>query len=411
MLGKIICLILVLNLFAVSASDVAYVLKNPRNPDYNYLNAFSELNLSVQLINVNKANITDFSKYKLIFVGNERFSDPEQIPVDKFNTLVANTYHVNEWGLTDDDISQTASNSPLQVQRLNELLTAYSKCCTSNSIGIPYYYLSSLNKNVDMESLASTVADKNDGVVGFINKSKELTNGKLTQGRIIFFGITETRYWTSEAKRLFKIGAELLSRVSTDTDNDGYTGENDCNDKDPNIHLGATEIPYDNVDQNCDGKDLTDVDGDGFDAIQAGGLDCNDNNSGIHPGAIDIPNNNIDENCDGHDEIILPTPQPQNQTNLTPIDTTIEVLLIRNRDNKVINTTLFNLGSNNKSKVYEDFLLQYKLDKNLETGFYDILISGKSNDKLCALNDASDSIRFTIFVSAKCIPGVICENQ
>ena len=42
-----------------------------------------------------------------------------------------------------------------------------------------------------------------------------------------------------------------------DLDKDGYTiFEGDCDDHDANLHPGAEDIPYDGIDQNCDGMDV-----------------------------------------------------------------------------------------------------------------------------------------------------------
>lgn len=90
-----------------------------------------------------------------------------------------------------------------------------------------------------------------------------------------------------------------LSCNTTDQDGDGQSGaDGDCDDSNGNIYLGATEVPYDGIDQDCSGKDLTDVDGDGFDAVEADGADCNDNATGIYPGAPETADE-ADNDCDG----------------------------------------------------------------------------------------------------------------
>lgn len=92
---------------------------------------------------------------------------------------------------------------------------------------------------------------------------------------------------------------------------------NDCNDGVASIYPGATEILDDGVDQDCSGVDsvtcYVDGDGDGYGraTVQAEegtcsvgadvDGDCNDAAFGINPGATDVPGNGVDEDCNGVD--------------------------------------------------------------------------------------------------------------
>lgn len=77
----------------------------------------------------------------------------------------------------------------------------------------------------------------------------------------------------------------------------------DCDDTAAAVSPAGTEIPYDDVDQDCDGDDVVDVDGDGYPATAAGGSDCDDGDAGINPGAADVPYDDVDQDCSGADTI------------------------------------------------------------------------------------------------------------
>lgn len=93
-----------------------------------------------------------------------------------------------------------------------------------------------------------------------------------------------------------------------DNDGDGFTvNMGDCNDNAPLIYPGATEIVGNGIDENCNGMaddqvtvpvDPNDIDNDG-DGFTVNMGDCNDNDPSIYPGATEVVGNGIDENCNG----------------------------------------------------------------------------------------------------------------
>jgi hypothetical protein len=92
-----------------------------------------------------------------------------------------------------------------------------------------------------------------------------------------------------------------------DADGDGWTiALGDCNDADAGVSPGANEIAANGVDDNCDGfidgATSFDVDGDGYLGVSVEAndplQDCNDSDPSIHPGATEVVNG-ADDDCDG----------------------------------------------------------------------------------------------------------------
>lgn len=104
-----------------------------------------------------------------------------------------------------------------------------------------------------------------------------------------------TYYLDSDADGYGSPNDSILSCNSTPPTQ--YVSNNqDCDDSNSAINPSATEIPANNIDEDCDGFDaVVDIDNDGYNNT----VDCNDNNPAINPGATEVCDG-IDNNCDGN---------------------------------------------------------------------------------------------------------------
>ncbi|MFO0586025.1 MAG: MopE-related protein [Polyangiaceae bacterium] len=94
--------------------------------------------------------------------------------------------------------------------------------------------------------------------------------------------------------------ANAANCAAVDADGDGVNACTDCNDNNPQIKPGASEV-CNGLDDNCSGVAdennvcCVDKDGDGYTGCNG---DCNDNNAAVHPGANEICDG-IDNDCNG----------------------------------------------------------------------------------------------------------------
>ncbi len=174
------------------------------------------------------------------------------------------------------------------------------------------------------------------------------------------------------------------AEISIDVDGDGYTTDGtglglDCDDGNVAIHPGATEIPYDGIDQDCNSSDLTDVDGDTYASNQdvGGTPDCNDTNPAIHPGATEIIGDGIDQDCKDGDKTPVQAINDlilfahDNKVKTSPIDSAVKILNDKNK-------------SNDKSVCGKltAFVNHLKADKKISSSLKDTLIQKSTAIKI-----------------------------
>ncbi|MFA6023456.1 MAG: vWA domain-containing protein [Candidatus Pacearchaeota archaeon] len=194
---------------SIAHSDVAYIYNQNYKIDQNVIGEFERIGLSVEPIKSSAISTTDFSKYRLIFVGDERFRNAADIPITNYPTIIANYYHGSKWGLTDnDEISKLVSTDPLSVTYNNGLVQIYTESHykEGNTLSIPYYYLADGNKAASLVKIAGTNIGANHDlgdVIAYGAPGSQLVNGDYLNEKLCYYGIVKSDYWTEEARQLF----------------------------------------------------------------------------------------------------------------------------------------------------------------------------------------------------------------
>ena len=221
--------------FASAVGDVAYIYSKSYKIDNNIIKSFNDLGLSVDNISITKVSSTDLTPYRLIYVGDERFTNPNLIPITNNPTIIANYYHGLEWGLTDNEgISKISGTEPLKVKKGSSILQVYTDArYFIGSSGIPYYYLEDNNKAPGLKKIVGTY-NGNAGydfgdVVSTADQGIRLLNGKYTNDKLCYFGLETIQpdgkssdYWTNSAKQLFNecvdyVGAACFNNAECGT--------------------------------------------------------------------------------------------------------------------------------------------------------------------------------------------------
>ncbi len=208
-LAVVVLFVLIVGFVGVvsAVGDVAYIYKKSFKVDKNIIQIFNDSGLKVDLINEN-ALPPNFNNYKMIFVGDERFNNLNKIPVNQKPSIVANYYHATDWGLTDSEgVSLLAATHPLSVRKDGKMIQVYTRAIAPDGKAIQYYFLDAENVANGITPVAYTETTSSGSkfgeVIAYANPGTVMANGKVQGGKLCFFGIVESNYWTSGGKNLF----------------------------------------------------------------------------------------------------------------------------------------------------------------------------------------------------------------
>src|SRR3989338_6223000 len=204
----------------VEAKKAAYIYRNSNNVNQKILSIMTDMNFTVDLVYHTNANNTNFTQYDFIYAGNEYFSNPLDIPVNKMPALIMNSYNIKSWSWSAST-STIGQTSPLQVkvQDSNHIITQglpsyvpiYSTCCYGNGLAIPVTYLSRFDKSPYLKVITSTLTNNNDATIATAVNNTNLLYGKKASAKGEFFGIFETAYWTADSETLFRNSVRWLT--------------------------------------------------------------------------------------------------------------------------------------------------------------------------------------------------------
>ena len=211
-----------------SASSVGYLIRdlNKVSPEDNVLQAFSDLNLSVNFIQDRELKSADLSNYDLIFIGDEKFKNIKKVDFFNKNVVSMNHYYEDRIGMAKlKGTSSLSSRSPLYVLKDGKRVQAYMQGQNDRGQNLQYYYLSKIRKADNLTTITKTytkVSTEYGDVIAYKNSSS-------TNGRKCFFGITDSYYWTPEASEMFKNCIEFVLPGGSNNDNNQTNTGNESN--------------------------------------------------------------------------------------------------------------------------------------------------------------------------------------
>lgn len=180
----------------VMAKDVAYIVKDDKKPNTEFISSLNKLGLTYDVIDDSKIPTTVFGDYDFILIGNENIENKALIPLNTKKSLISNYRFYSDWGSTYGSyasnqaasVTLTNLNSPISLG-IPEIFKSYVS--TVGGPSLPLHYFKVAKAGVTSVAYA-------DG------KKTQITVASKQNPKRIFFGITETNYWSDETRKLFE---------------------------------------------------------------------------------------------------------------------------------------------------------------------------------------------------------------
>lgn len=235
----------------VVKADIAYVVKDQSGVDNYLLDELKNNGYSYEILFEAGISKTNFDDYFLIMVGNQNLNNPETIPVDRYKSLIINSYDYYKSSAGPQlgwsgSVSTVSSPTSLTIaDSANPIAAGVPRVFRAYNSAIGSVKTSVLKgqKPVGLETAVYSGIISN-AVVASVYPGMNYLNGKIAKERAVFFGITRAQYWTLDSKRLFKNSLNWLIQ-GADLDGDGFLSDVDCNDRDPKINPAAEDPAFD----------------------------------------------------------------------------------------------------------------------------------------------------------------------
>ena len=233
-------------------ADIAYIVKNSIGVDNNLLSEVVKNGYSYEIIYEVNVNKTNFGDYYILMLGNQKLDNVSVIPFYKYKSLIINSYNFYEkngdkqigWST---DIGSLSSPTILTVRDATHPIASglanSFNAYTIADVKIKSYFLSR-SKPTGTNLLIYGGVSTSNAVIAAVEKGTTYLNGKIAEDKAVFFGITESAYWTDATKKLFSNSLAWLVN-EYDLDGDGYSSDVDCNDRNPEIYPGNSDLGKD----------------------------------------------------------------------------------------------------------------------------------------------------------------------